>query len=94
MRKPSVKLLTIVLIGSLLFIPINPREAHGNMLGRIVSKVAYGVTNTAINSFTTKKKLPIVAGYKRGRDPLPKGTTPGGTYKRIWLSIKSDLGLK
>ena len=94
MKKPSARLLAIVLIGSLLFIPVNPKEAHGNMLGRIVAKVAYGVTNTAINSFKAKKKLPIVAGYKKGRDPLPKGTNPGSVRSKIWESIKSDLGLK
>lgn len=94
MRKPSAKLLAIVLIGSLLFIPVNPKEAHGNMLARIVSKTAYGITNAAINSFKVKKKLPIVAGYKKGRDPLPKGTTPGNVRSKMWQSIKSDLGLK
>lgn len=93
MRKPSVKILSIVLIG-LLFIPINPKEAHGNMLGRIVSKVAYGTTKTVINSFKAKKMPPIIAGYKKGRDPLPKGTTPAMVRGKIWESIKSDLGLK
>ena len=94
MMKPSVKVLSIVLIGSLLFIPINPREAHGNMLGKIVSKIAYGTTKAAINSFKPKKKLPITGGYKPGRDPLPRGTTPEKVRGKIWESIKSDLGLK
>lgn len=94
MRKPSVKLLAIILVGSLLFIPVNPREANGNILGRIVTKAAYGVTNTAINSFKVKKKLPIIAGYKRGGDPLPKGTNATQTYRNVWASIKSDLGIK
>ena len=93
MRKPSVNVLTIVLIGALL-IPVNSKEAHGNMLGRIVSKAAYSVTNTAINSFKAKKKLPLVAGYKKGRDPLPKGTNPATVRSKIWQSIKGDLGLK
>ncbi|MBC2723325.1 hypothetical protein [Desulfosporosinus sp.] len=97
MRKPSAKILSIVLIGSLLFIPINPKEAHGNMLARIVSKVAYGTTKAAINGFKANKaknKLPIIAGYKKGRDPLPKGTTPAMVRGKIWESIKRDLGLK
>lgn len=94
MRKPSNKILAIVLVGSLLFIPVNPREAYGNMLGRIVSKVVYGATNTVINSYKVKKKLPIVAGYKKGKDPLPKGTNATQTYKNIWAAIKNDLGIK
>lgn len=100
---PLIKIMTVVLAGSIVLSPVPKAEP---MQAGIISKIVNKTTRTIINdlhekqkqidnpNYKPKKKLPITGGFKPGRDPLPKGTTPAGTYRNIWESIKSDLGLK
>lgn len=40
------------------------------------------------------KKLPIIAGYKPGKNHLPEGITPSQNYQNAWNLLKKELGLK
>ena len=89
-----LKFVAIALIGSFMLSPfVSPKPAEGGILTRVIAKAAYGTTKTAIKAYKTKKKMPIVAGYKKGANPLPQGYNASTTYKNMWNSIMSDLGL-
>jgi len=104
---PAIKLITLVLAGSLALSPVpHPEPAQAGVISKITRKIVNTTTKTIIDNahekkkqdenpnYKPKKKLPITGGFKPGRDPLPKGTTPSGTYRNIWEAIKSDLGFK
>lgn len=98
---PLIKFMTVILAGSIVLSPV-PAPTPAPQAGKITNKI----TNSIIKdlhekqkqidnpNYKPKKKIPITGGFKHGHDPLPKGTTPAGTYRNIWESLKSDLGLK
>jgi len=81
--------------------PITP-EPTTQQAGKITNTITNKIIDDAREkqrqidnpNYKPKKKLPITGGFKPGRDPLPKGTTPSSTYRNMWESIKSDLGFK
>lgn len=104
---PLIKVMTIVLAGSIVLHPVPKAEpVQAGVISKITKKIVYDTTNTLIDkakedkkkldnpNYKPKKKLPVIAGYKPGKNPLPKGTNSTQTYKNIWQSIKSDLGFK
>jgi hypothetical protein len=104
---PLIKVMTVVLAGSLALSPVpHPEPAQAGVISKVTRKIVNTTTKTIIDNakekkkqdgnpnYKPKKKLPITAGFKPGRDPLPKETNPKQIYKNIWQTIKNDLGLK
>lgn len=102
----AIKVMTVVLAGSLVLSPVPQEPAQAGVISKITKKIVYDSTNKIIDNakekkkqqentnYVPKKKLPITAGYKRGADPLPKGTNAKQTYRNIWQTIKNDIGIK
>ena len=105
---PSViKIMTVVLAGSIVLSPVPTAEPiQAGVISKITNKIVNSTTKTIIDNakekqkkidnpnYIPKRKLPIIAGYKPGKSPLPKSVTPAQTYKNIWASLKNNLGLK
>ena len=101
---PMIKIMALILAGSFVFAPVQ-QLAQAGTIGNISRKIVNTTTKTLIEkgkekqkqidnpNYVPKKKMPIIAGYKKGRNPLPKSVTPVNTYRNIWLSIMSELGL-
>jgi CDP-diacylglycerol pyrophosphatase len=96
---PLIKVVMVILAGSLV---LSPTPAQNPQAGKITSTITKKIIDDATEkrkqqenpNYKPKRKMPIIAGYKKGRDPLPKGTNPKQTYKNIWITLKNDLGLK
>ena len=100
---PLISIMMVILAGTFVLSPIQPPTPQA---GKITNKITNTITKTIIDNAKEKKKqidnpnykpkrrLPIIGGYKPGKNPLPKSVTPAQTYKNIWASLKSELGLK
>ncbi|WP_088227836.1 hypothetical protein [Desulfosporosinus sp. FKB] len=96
---PLIKVMMVILAGSLVLSPV---ATSSRQAGKITNTITKKIIDDAKEkrkhlenpNYKPKKKMPIIAGFKKGRDPLPKGTNPKQTYKNIWLTLKNDLGLK
>lgn len=96
---PLIKVMMLILAGSFVLSPVH---AEYRQAGKITNTITKKIIDDAREkqkqienpNYKPQKKLPIIAGYKKGYDPLPKGTNPMQTYKNIWLTLKSDLGFK
>lgn len=96
---PLIKIMALILAGSFV---LSPTPAQTPQAGKITTTITNKIIDDAKEkqkkidnpNYKPKKKLPIIAGFKPGRDPLPKGTNPKQTYKNIWATLKSELGLK
>lgn len=90
--------MALILAGSFV---LSPTPAPEQQAGKITNKITSTITKTILDdakekrkqidnpNYKPKKKLPIIAGYKPGKNPMPKGTTPAQTYKGIWDSFKA-----
>lgn len=96
---PLIKVMMLILAGSLVLSPVTTQY---HQAGKVTNTITKKIIDNAREkqkqidnpNYKPKKKLPIIAGYKPGKNPLPKGTTPAQTYKNIWQTLKNDLGLK
>ncbi|WP_407308785.1 hypothetical protein [Desulfosporosinus sp. SB140] len=97
---PFIKIMMLILAGTFVLSPVTTQNQQA---GKITSTITKKIIDDATekrkqlenpNYKPKKKKLPIIAGFKLGHDPLPKGTNPKQTYKNLWLTLKNDLGLK
>ncbi|SHH86042.1 hypothetical protein [Desulfosporosinus lacus] len=96
---PLIKVMTVVLAGSIVLSPVPQAEpAQAGIANKITQKIIKEIHEKKKQdenpNYKPKKKLPIIGGYKPGKDLLPKGTTPEKVRSKIWSSIKSDLGFK
>jgi hypothetical protein len=94
MRIVSVRIMSLAIIGCLVLIPINAKPVQAGLAGKLISKIVFTTAKTVIDKGKGKKMMPIVAGYKKGKNPLPKGTNATQTYKNIWQTLKNDIGIK
>ena len=92
----TIKLMAILLGGSLVLTPIHTPQA-----GKITNKIENTIIDKAREkrkqiddpNYIPKKKPPITAGYKPGANPLPETITPAQNYQNIWTLLKKELGL-
>ena len=94
MIRRSIKTLSFAIIGSLVLLTVQPKPVQAGLVGKVITKIVFTATKTAIDKSKDKKMLPIVAGFKKGKNPLPKSVTPASTFKNILETLKNDIGLK
>jgi hypothetical protein len=80
---PIIKVMIVMLAGSIVVSPSSTVRTpnHPKPKPPIVEKQP-----------TPKKKLPIIAGYKKDKNPLPQGRTAKDNYKEAWSLLKKELG--
>lgn len=96
---PLIKVMSLVLAGSIVLHPVpQPHQEAGKLTNKIVNTSIKTILEKAQEKANppakSKQKLPIIAGYKPGQNPLPEGRTPQQNYQEAWKLLKNELGWK
>jgi hypothetical protein len=89
---PIIKVMIVVLAGSVVMTPTPQAGKHTNKIQKVIIEKSKEKRKEIDNPNYKPKKLPIIAGYKDGANPLPQGRTAKENYQEAWSLLKKELG--